>query len=111
MQRDIITELFVVENPTWVKENTSENSLKSRNNSSGNKWSSEPPSKKQRYDNGPVFNQNKEPRFKIPDDTIKFGEVYTPKTRKQFDRVIKMKMVISFAINIILKDFVIQIAN
>ncbi len=35
--------------------------------------------KKQRYDNSPVFNPEKDPRFKIPDDSIKFGEIFTAK--------------------------------
>ena len=90
MQRAIVTESFVVEKPSWVKEASMDNSLKSRNNfSGGNRGSSEPPSKKQRFDNSPVFNQDKEPRFKIPDESLKFGEVFTAKVRKQFNKLIK----------------------
>ena len=45
--------------------------------------------KKPRVDNSPVFNSDKEPRFKIKDDSVKFGKVFTAKIRKQFDKLIK----------------------
>ena len=91
IQRAIVTESFVVEKPSWVKETPSlDNSTRSRNNNNGNsKWNLDPPSKKQKIDNGPVFNPDKEPRFKIPNDSLKFGEVFTAKVRKQFDKLIK----------------------
>ena len=87
MQRSIVTESFVVEKPLWVKENPTENSFKFKNNINGNRWNSEPPPNKQRFGNGPVFNSDKEPRFKIPDKLIKFGEVFTATIRKQFGEI------------------------
>ena len=90
MQRAIVTESFVVEKPSWVKEINENNSKFKSNGNFGNKWSSEPAAKKQRSDNNsPVFNSDKEPRFKIPNESVKFGEVFTAKVRKQFDRIIK----------------------
>ena len=92
MQRDIITESFVVEKPSWVRENKSENMFSSndKNNNAFGKYSySEVPSKKQKIENGPVFNADKESRFRIKDDSVKFGEVFTAKIHKQFDKIIK----------------------
>ena len=92
LQRDIVTESFVVEKPSWVKENRDSNSsFKDRNFSSSNRFSfhENNSSKKQKLDNDPVFNQDKEPRFKIKDDSVKFGEIFTAKIRKQFDKTIK----------------------
>ena len=78
----------MVEKPNWVKEKEN-NGNKDRNYSNGFNSNSEPPTKRNKNDNGPVFNQDKDSRFKIPDSAIKFGEVFTAKIRKQFDKVIK----------------------
>ena len=88
LQRAIVTETFVVEKPNWVKEKDF-NNHKERSYTSGNNLSNEPPTKRNRNDNGPVFNQDKDSRFKINDSSVKFGEVFTAKVRKQFDKVIK----------------------
>ena len=88
LQCAIITESFVVEKPNWVKEKEN-NNFKERSYSFGNNSRSEPPMKKNRNENGPVFNSDKDPRFKIPDRSVKFGEIFTAKVRKNYDKVIK----------------------
>ena len=88
IQRAIVTETFVVEKPNWVKEKENSN-YKEKSHTSGNYSNPEPPTKKNRSENGPVFNVDKDPRFKIPDGSVKFGEIFTAKVRKNFDKVIK----------------------
>ena len=92
MQRDIITESFVVEKPSWVREVKQESNYSNgdRNSNSSNRYLfQENPTKKQKIDNSQVFNSDRESRFKIKDDSVKFGEVFTAKICKQFDKTIK----------------------
>ena len=88
LQHSIVTETFVVEKPNWVKEKESGN-FRDRNYSFGNNSNFEPPTKKNRNENGSVFNVDKDPRFKIPDGSVKFGMIFTAKVRENYDKVIK----------------------
>ena len=89
IQRSIVTETFIVEKPNWVRDRENHNHTRDQSYGSGNTYNSEPPSKRNKSDNGPVFNSEKDMRFKIPDNSLKFGEVFTAKVRKQFDKIIR----------------------
>ena len=70
----------MVEKPNWVRD---------RSYGSRNTYNSEQPSKQNKNDNRPVFNSEKDMRFKIPDNSLKFGNVFTAKVGKQFDKIIR----------------------
>ena len=73
-----------------MKEKESSN-FRDKNYLFGNSSNYEPPTKKNQNENGPVFNTDKDPRIRIPDGSVKFGEIFIAKVRKNYDRVIKNK--------------------
>ena len=95
IQDKIVTEDYHVEKPAWVVEKETRNNISNNsNNSAGDNSNNTFNHRNKRFKSDSKeptqeINHEKDSRFNIPDGKLKYGEVFTAKTRKAFGKTIR----------------------